>query len=66
MTVNRYEFEKHPSISAIVTFTGDSVGSANGEHFLIQKYNSSGPQEIPMNQIAEFLNIETGREGGRC
>ncbi len=62
MTVNRYEFEKHPSISAIVTFTGDSVGSANGEHFLIQKYNSSGPQELPMNQIAEFLNIETGRE----
>ena len=62
MTVNRYEFEKHPSISAIVTFTGDSVGSVNGEHFLIQKHNSSGPQEIPMNQIAEFLNIETGRE----
>jgi Protein N-terminal asparagine amidohydrolase len=61
MSIQRYEVQDHPRISAIVTFTANSTGS-RGEVFSIQR-NSSGPlQEMPMEQIAEFLNIETGRE----
>jgi hypothetical protein len=62
MTVKRYTNQGDSYISAIVTYTGDSIGSM-GERFSIQRRNSSEQQDMPMNQIAEFLNIETGREG---
>ena len=62
MTFKRYANQVNSDISAIVTYTGDSIGSM-GERFSIQRRNSSGQQDMPMNQIAEFLNIETGREG---
>jgi len=63
MSIQRYEVQGHHRISAIVTFTGNSGGS-RGEVFSIQRNSSSPLQEMPMEQIAEFLNIETGREGG--
>ena len=61
MTLKRYEIKDNPNIIASITDTGRDVGSMTGERFLIQKNSSSSPQDMPMQQIAEFLNLERNK-----
>lgn len=61
MTLKRYEIKDNPNIIAIITDTGSDVGFMTGERFSIQKNSSSSPQDMPMQQIAEFLNLERNK-----